>query len=259
MTEDRDQPAPAARLYVEHALAPGTSVTLAPGQAHHVATVLRLGRDAPVVLFNGRDGAYRSRLTRVQRQRSDAVCEAWLGGPERGCDVWLLAPPLKKQRQDVLVEKTAELGAGALWPVFTERTQAGRVRADRLRDQLIAATQQSERCTVPELMTPSNLTQVLADWPAERRLIVPVARGDAPPLPEILAFESRANRGAHAILIGPEGGFSAAELDRLAACTFVRRASLGPRVMRAETAALAALACYQASPLGDWTDHDEIR
>jgi 16S rRNA (uracil1498-N3)-methyltransferase len=162
--------------------------------------------------------------------------------------LWLLFAPIKRAPLDWLVEKATELGVSALLPVWTVRTQAERVNLERLRAHAIEAAEQSERLSIPELRPPERIERVLAAWPPERRLIVCDETGDGEPLGEAAL---RLSSGPAALLVGPEGGFDQRELDALEKLSFVTRVGLGPRVLRAETAALAALAVFQAVA-GDW-------
>ena len=168
--------------------------------------------------------------------------------PEPEPDLWLMFAPIKRGRIDWLVEKATELGASALLPVWTTRTQPERLNLGRLRAHAIEAAEQSERLSVPELRSPEALGRVLAAWPAERRLIVCDESGAGEPIGAVAA---RLPVGPMALLVGPEGGFDQTELDALGKLSFVSRVGLGPRVLRAETAALVALAVYQATA-GDW-------
>lgn len=236
------------RLYVAAGLTAGGEVALQAGQAHYLRAVLRLGRGAPVAAFNPADGEWlchiaelgkgRMRLT-VERELRTAGCEA---------DLWLLFAPLKRARVDWLVEKATELGVSAFLPVWTARTQAERVNLERLRAHAVEAAEQSERLTVPELRRPERLERVLAAWPGERPLILCDETGRGEPIGEAAA---RLRPGPLALLTGPEGGFDETELDAVGKLSFVTRAGLGPRVLRAETAAVAALAVVQAIA-GDW-------
>jgi 16S rRNA (uracil1498-N3)-methyltransferase len=160
-------------------------------------------------------------------------------------DLWLLCAPLKKDRTDLVVEKAAELGVSLLWPVFTRRTNAGRVNLERMRAHLIEASEQCERLGVPELAQPAPLEKVLETWPAERVLLFLDESGGGAPLAEA-ATDTPA-----ALLVGPEGGFAPEERRLLESKPFCRPVGLGPRILRAETAAIAALAVWQAVA-GDW-------
>jgi 16S rRNA (uracil1498-N3)-methyltransferase len=239
---------PAARLYIANALANGSAVELAPGQAHYLRSVLRLGLGAAVAAFNATDGEWLCRIAEIDKRGVRLTVECRMRSPEPDPDLWLLFAPIKRARLDWLVEKATELGASALLPVWTARTQPERLNLERLRAHAIEAAEQSERLSVPELRSPEPLGRVLAAWPAERRLIVCDESGAGEPIGAVAA---RLPVGPMALLVGPEGGFDQTELDALGKLSFVSRVGLGPRVLRAETAALAALAVYQATA-GDW-------
>jgi 16S rRNA (uracil1498-N3)-methyltransferase len=170
--------------------------------------------------------------------------------PEPGAepDLWLIFAPIKRAPLDWLVEKATELGVAALLPVWTARTQVERVNLDRLRAHAVEAAEQSERLSVPELRAPEPLDRLLAAWPGERRLIVCDESGAGEPISDAAA---RLRPGPAALLVGPEGGFDETELDAIGKLSFVTRVGLGPRVLRAETATLAAVAVFQAIA-GDW-------
>src|SRR6266436_307626 len=239
---------PAARLYITNTLANGATVELTAGQAHYLRSVLRLGPSAPVAAFNAADGEWLCRIDEIGRGAARLTIERKVRSPAPEPDLWLLFAPIKRARLDWLVEKATELGASMLWPVWTARTQAVRLNLERLRAHAIEAAEQSERLSLPELRSPEALSRVLAAWPAERRLIVCDESGAGEP---IGAAAARLPVGPMALLVGPEGGFDQTELDALGKLSFVSRFGLGPRVLRAETAALAALAVYQATA-GDW-------
>jgi len=237
-----------ARVYVTEPLAAGAVLDLAPGQAHHLRTVLRLGAGTAVAAFNASDGEWICRLTETGRNRVALVVERRTRPAEAEADLWLVFAPIKRARLDWLVEKATELGAGALLPVWTQRTQTERLNLERLRAHAVAAAEQSERLSVPELHEPQALDRLLAGWQAERRLIVCDETGAGEP---IGAVALQLDPGPTALLTGPEGGFAETELDALGKLSFVTRVGLGPRVLRADTAALAALAVLQAIT-GDW-------
>jgi 16S rRNA (uracil1498-N3)-methyltransferase len=239
---------PAARLYITDALASGVTIELSAGQMHHLRSVLRLGPGSPVAAFNAADGEWLSRIAEIGRGGTRLTIERRLRSPAPEPDLWLLFAPIKRARLDWLVEKATELGVSALLPVWTARTQAERLNLERLRAHAIAAAEQSERLSVPELRTPEPLSQVLGAWPEVRPLMVCDESGAGEPIGDAAA---RLRVGPVALLVGPEGGFERTELDALSKLSFVSRIGLGPRVLRAETAALAALAVYQATA-GDW-------
>lgn len=236
------------RLHVETSLAAGGSVELATGQAHYLRSVLRLGPGAAVTAFNQSDGEWLCRIEGIRKNIMRLTVEHLLRQSELETGPWLLFAPIKRARLDWLVEKATELGVSALVPVWTAYTQAERVNLERLRAHAIEAAEQSERLSVPELRPPEKLERLLAAWPSERRLIICDETGGGQPLGNAAA---ELCAGPVALLIGPEGGFDQRELDGIAKLPFAARVGLGPRVLRAETAALAALAVYQAIA-GDW-------
>ncbi|MGF1607250.1 MAG: 16S rRNA (uracil(1498)-N(3))-methyltransferase [Rhodothalassiaceae bacterium] len=219
------------RLYVADAL-PGP-VALTTAQAQYLAQVLRLKPGGVVRLFNGRDGEWQARLERLDRRAATAVPTDQLRtqAPEPGPH--LLFAPLKKARLDMLVEKAVELGATRLSPVRTRHTVADKIRPERLTAQIIEAAEQCERLTLPVLDPLITLDRLLDHWPGQTVLYAALERQDAQPVP--------AEPDA-ALLVGPEGGFDAGERDRLLAHAAVRPVSLGPRILRAETAVIAGLA-----------------
>ncbi len=236
------------RLFVTTDLAGGLAIGLDPSQAHYVKTVLRLGPGAELALFNGRDGEWRGRIDAVGRGWCSVALYEQSRAQEPPGDLALVFAPLKRGRIDFLVAKATEIGVAALHPVFTRRSVVERVNLERLRANAIEAAEQSERLSVPDVAEPEPLERLMARWPAERRLLLCDESGAAPPIAEFLAATAD---GASAVLVGPEGGFAETELDALRKLPFVSPVGLGPRVLRADTAALAALAVLQALT-GDW-------
>jgi 16S rRNA (uracil1498-N3)-methyltransferase len=238
-----------ARLYVETGLGEGAGVALSPGQAHQLRAVLRLGVGDAVALFNGRDGEWLARIEAMERGACAVVAQRQSRAQEDEGDLWLVFAPIKRARLDHLVEKATELGASALCPVITARTVVERLNPDRLAAIAREAAEQSERLTLPQIRAPLPLARLLAQWPAERRLVLCDESGTAPPAATVLAALPA---GPKAVLIGPEGGFAESELDALRKLPFVSPVGLGPRVLRCDTAALAGLAVVQAVG-GDWS------
>jgi len=248
-TESRTMPfEPRRRLYVTADLAAGASVALDAAQAHYLKNVLRLEPGAPVLLFNGREGEWRGAIQGFDRESVTVVLDHRTRAQVPEPDLWLAFAPVKRVRIDFLVEKATELGVSALQPVLTERTQVERVNLDRLRANVREAAEQTERLTLPEVRPPLSLARALERWPAGRRLLLCDESGESPDIASALRAEQP---GVWGVLTGPEGGFTQRELDGLRKLPFVCAVGLGPRVLRADTAALAALAVFQAL-LGDW-------
>jgi 16S rRNA (uracil1498-N3)-methyltransferase len=239
----------ATRLYLPAVLAEGGSIEIDAAQAHRLRHVLRLGPDAAIAGFNPHDGEFLCRVVELGRNRGVLAVEARLRAAAPEADLWLVFAPIKRLRLDWLIEKGTELGVGAFVPVMTARTQPERLNRERLTAHAVAAVEQSERLSVPEIRELQPLTALIARWPAERRLVVCDETGGGAPIGVALAELPAATSAA--ILIGPEGGFTETELDALRNLPFVTTAGLGPRVLRAETAALAAVVAYQVAA-GDW-------
>jgi 16S rRNA (uracil1498-N3)-methyltransferase len=210
---------------------------------------MRLGTGDGVALFNGRDGEWSAAIGDLGKDRSVVTPERLLREQVAEPGPWLAFSPLKKARTDFLVEKATELGVSRLCPVITCHTQSARVNRDRMQANAVEAAEQSERLTVPEIAGPETLENLTAGWLSERRLMVLDETGGGRPIAQVL-FRLRDGNGGKPVelgfLSGPEGGFDAGELDALRKLDFVTAVDLGPRTLRAETAALAALACWQA-------------
>jgi 16S rRNA (uracil1498-N3)-methyltransferase len=233
----------ATRLYVADSLGE-SRVTLDAARAHFLRNVLRLAAGARIALFNARDGEYAARIDTLNKNACVVLVEGRIRAPQKEPDLWLVFAPIKRARLDFLVEKATELGVSALKPVITSRTNVERVNLDRLRANAIEAAEQSERLSVPDIAEPDEFGRLIAAWPSERRLIVCDETGAGKPI--AAALRALTLDGPHAVMIGPEGGFASAELDALRALPSVTPVGLGPRVLRADTAALAALAVFQS-------------
>ncbi len=239
---------PKVRLCVDQPVGEGQTVPLTRDQAHYLFAVMRLGPGDPVLIFNQTSGEWLAEVTEAGKRAGALGCLRQTAPLRAPADVWLLFAPIKKERTDFIVEKATELGAAVIQPVRTEFTNSERIKLDRLRAHAVEATEQCGGTVVPEVRDIERLGDLLDRWPEGRRLMF---------CDEALAGEGaevsgalRGN-GSWAILIGPEGGFSEAERARLRALPFATAVSLGPRILRADTAAVAALALWQ-SKLGDW-------
>lgn len=234
---------PKARLHIACDLAAGAVVSPAPEQVQYLGAVLRLKAGDRIALFNGRDGEWGAQIRELRKAR--AVLEVTDLRRPQGTETgpWVAFAPIKKSRLDFLIEKCVELGAERLLPVITERTVVARVNAERLRAQAVEAAEQSERLTVPEVADPVDLGEFLSQFPADRTLIAGDERGDGTPLPQAIANLPPGRPAC--LLTGPEGGFTPREFDMLSGRPFVCRVGLGPRILRAETAAVVALSCWQ--------------
>lgn len=229
-------------------MADGAEILLSEGQAHYLLNVMRLSAGATVALFNGRDGEWRARITEAAKKKVRLAVTELLRPQQAEPDLWLLFAPVKRARIDLIVEKATELGVSRLQPVFTERTAMTRIGEERLRAIAIEAAEQCERLGAPELRPALPLSRVLAEWPAERKLLLLDESGAGRPIAEALGAMAP---GSAALLVGPEGGFTKSELDAFGRLVFATRVGMGRRILRADTAVIAALACFQAI-CGDW-------
>ena len=239
------------RLFVEGILMPQARLALSPAQANYLRNALRLQDGAEVLVFNGRDGEWRARLDASNRKILALVALECVRTQHPPYDLHYLFAPLKHARLDYMVQKAVEMGAGRLRPILTRRTQAERINLDRMRANAIEAAEQCGILAIPEISPPVRLDAALAAWSPDRLLVF--CDEDAPvdnPIEALRAIAEGAPRQL-AILIGPEGGFDPEERQTLLAMPHTLRLSLGPRILRADTAAVAALALLQAG-LGDW-------
>ena len=235
------------RLYVDQPLGAGQAVALSSDQAHYLFAVMRMGAGQLVLLFNGRDGEWMAEIAAPARRGGTLTCREQTAPLQLPPDLWLLFAPIKKARTDFIVEKAVEMGATRILPVQTRFTNSERIRQDKLHAHAVEAAEQCRATFVPEVAELQPLDRLLATWPADRHLMWgdEAQAGQATPLPDL-------PRGQPwAILIGPEGGFADTEKTRLRALPQVVPVSLGPRILRADTAAVAALTLWQLR-YGDW-------
>jgi len=237
------------RLYVPAPLASGAAVVLKDQQAHYLLHVMRLQQGATFRLFNGADGEWLAEIVATGKRDLTLRCDRKLRDPSPPPDIDYIFAPLKHARLDYMAQKATEMGAGRLRPVITRRTIAERINIDRLRSNVIEAAEQCNLVGLPDVLEPQPLETLLGSWDPLRR-IVWCDEGSAPGNP--FAVLQRLKPGPLAVLVGPEGGFTSEEQSLLRAQAFVHPISLGPRVIRADTAAVAALALVQAV-LGDWS------
>ncbi len=271
------------RLYLDTPLSPGATVACTPEQANYLRNVLRMGDGDALLVFNGRDGEWKAALAQRGKRNLDLEIGEQMRPQEGGPDIDYLFAPLKRSRLDYMVQKATEMGVARLHPVITRHTQAERVNTERMRANAIEAAEQCGILRIPEVAEPMKLERVLEGWDASRRLIFcdeaaevkspvealrallpPHSRGEVgeggtaeqqssgfpPPLTPPRKGEGNCDSPL-AVLIGPEGGFAREEREMLIAKPYALRLSLGPRIMRADTAAVAVLALVN-SVLGDW-------
>jgi len=242
-------PSSLPRLYVGETLAEKASVTLDGAAANYLANVLRLGPAAQVKLFDDRTGEWLAEIVEAGKKRVILRVARKLRERETVPDLWLVFAPIKRGRIDWMVEKATELGVARLIPVSTQRTIVDRVNAERLFAHAVEAAEQCERTALPELAAPAKLDRLLADWPTGRSLLFADEQGGVP-------LASIAAPKPAAVLVGPEGGFTEAERDAIRALPEACAVSLGPRILRADTAAVAAVAVWMAAA-GDWHRHGD--
>ena len=238
----------APRLFLDAPLSAGTAIGLTREQMNYLVNVLRLQAGNPVLVFNGRDGEWRAELADVSKKAATLVAKELVRAQDQSPDVDYLFAPLKHARLDYMVQKAVEMGARRLVPVLTRRTQVHRLNLERMRANAIEAAEQCGILSLPEISEPRPLDAVLADWPADRLLVF--CDEDAPVKDPIAALSAHRNVMRQAVIIGPEGGFDPTERNLLQRVTPSVSISLGPRILRADTAAVAALALVQAV-LGD--------
>jgi 16S rRNA (uracil1498-N3)-methyltransferase len=238
-------PASTPRLFVDLPLEPDAAPAIDGSAAHYLLNVMRLKVGDPILLFDNRSGEWLAVIADVAKRSLTLHVERQMRAIEQVPDLWLCFAPVKKARLDWIIEKATELGVARLQPVITERTIVERVKHERLEAQIIEACEQCGRTALPTLAEPVKLPQLLKTWPADRVLLFADEAGGA-------ALASVTAPAPAAILTGPEGGFTARERDLLLGIAAVRRIALGPRILRAETAVIAATSLWMAQH-GDWT------
>lgn len=236
------------RIHIPESLAKTAEITLSREQAHYLTGVLRLSAGDAVRAFNGRDGEWLCYLATVTKKSASLRCERHTADAKPPPDIDYVFAPLKHARLDYMVQKATELGARRLRPVITQRTVAERVNLDRMRANVIEAAEQCNLVHVPEVLEPQKLASVLAEWDGSRSLVYcDETLGVVSPVQSLKDLKTPT-----AVLVGPEGGFTDDEKQMLKSQSFVIPISLGPRIMRADTAAIAALTLVQAAA-GDWS------
>jgi len=243
------------RLYCGDPLRASDEIRLGRDESHYLVSVMRRQAGDMVRLFNAQDGEWRAVILTADRKGTVLRPEEKLRSAQGVPDIDLLFAPVKKARTDFIVEKATELGVRRIRPVLTQRTIADKVRIDRLAALAREAAEQTERFDLPEIFEAEKLEAVLNGWPADRVLIFCDEAGEAPPMAEALRGRGT---GKAAILIGPEGGFTPEERDRIRSLPAAMPVSLGPRILRADTAVAAALTLWQ-SGCGDWAGHAQPR
>ncbi len=243
-------PHSAPRLFVDEMLSDGMELRLDGSQVHYLANVMRAKAGDKLVLFDDRSGEYLGEVTQAAKRAVTVMLTGKLRERETVPDLWLCAAPIKRARFDWMAEKACELGVRRFVPVLTQRTVVDKIKPDRLRAHMIEAAEQCERSSLPELDNLAKLADLLAKWPEGRHLFFADERihasGEGSFRKALVAHD-----GPAAILIGPEGGFSAEENAMVRAHPSAVPVSLGPRILRADTAAIAAISLWMAGR-GDW-------
>lgn len=239
---------PKIRLFVQDSLTADGAVTIGPEQSHYLQHVMRCKPGQEIALFNGRDGEWVTRIDALAKKQATLLPVSQSRPQVSSPDLWLLFAPVKRGPFDMIVEKATEIGVSALKPVFTRFTVRDRVKVERMEAIAREAAEQCGRLDVPDVSGPQSLDNMLDRWPDDRSLIFCDEGGAVRPMLDVARDH---DAGPAALLIGPEGGFHRTERDRLHGLSYVRPVSLGPRILRADTAAIAALALYQAVR-GDW-------
>ncbi len=242
------------RLFVDFPLEVGKVLPLSDAQSHYLIHVMKLKINDNVLVFDGQNGEFLAFVTQISKKE---VILSVLEKTRAFCscpDIWLLFAPLKKDQTDFVVQKATELGVARIMPVITQFSITEKAKTERFKAQAIEACEQCRRLDVPTICEPIQLLKLLDNWDKGRTLFFLDETRQAQSVSQVFSWAKEQNIHHAALLVGPEGGFSAEELDMLRALKFAKGVALGPRILRAETAAAAALACWQAM-CGDWDEN----
>ncbi|MBE6445433.1 MAG: 16S rRNA (uracil(1498)-N(3))-methyltransferase [Alphaproteobacteria bacterium] len=242
------------RIWTSTLLQKGSVITLSEDQSHYLCNVMRLKNGMEILCFNARDGEYLTQIIKISKKETQIRVLEQTRAATQTPDIWLMFSPIKKDRMDFLIEKAVELGIKKLVPVITQYGITDKLRSERIILQMVEASQQSERLDVPELKIPQKLEAILDNWDQSRILFFMDERRDGKSCAQVFN-ENHSEKVA--ILVGPEGGFSEQEAKLLYSKPFVIPVSLGPRILRAETAVVASLSIWQAVS-GDWKSKEEL-
>jgi 16S rRNA (uracil1498-N3)-methyltransferase len=243
MTQEK----PKVRLFVPQRFIVGDNLTLSENQSHYAANVMRLNVGDALLVFNGEDGEWQANIDAIGKKKVTIELKQQTRKQTAAADLWLVFAPIKN-KTELVVEKAVELGVSKILPVLTRRSVVKSVNQEKLEINAIEAAEQCERIDVPPIENLQELPHLLAKWPSNRELLYADESGDGTPFKQLVSTLSASPR---AVLIGPEGGFSPEEQRLLKSKSFVKSFTMGPRILRADTASIAALACVQAW-LGDW-------
>lgn len=246
------------RLFVAEKLSTGLSLSLPPEQSHYLGNVLRVSEGESVRLFNGIDGEWRGMIAQLSVGKKKGVTVKLIEQrreQDEAPDLWLCCAPIKRAHFDFMIMKATELGVRVIQPVLTSRTQIRESNIERLRAIAIEAAEQSERLSIPEIKPAITLPDLVEQWSPRRLAILCAEFGDAQPVAQALSGALARARPSAAIFTGPEGGFTTEEMLQVKALPEVLPIRLGPRILRADTAAIAAMSCWQAL-CGDWQNRD---